>query len=69
MHAVEFEADVIGKTIKVPDMLSGLANKHVKIILLFNNSPAKVKRYSPKFSAVKLHTKNFKFNRDELYER
>jgi hypothetical protein len=69
MQAVEFEADVKGKTIKVPDMLSGLADKHVKIILLFNDSSAKVQKHRRKFSAVRINTKNFKFNRDELYER
>ncbi|HCE42017.1 MAG TPA: hypothetical protein DET40_00520 [Lentisphaeria bacterium] len=69
MQAVEFEADVKGKTIKVPDMLSGLADKHVKIILLFNDSPAKAKSPRRKFSAVGINTKNFKFNRAELYER
>jgi hypothetical protein len=54
MQAVEFEADVKGKTIKVPDMLSGLVDKHVKIILLFNDSPAKVQKHRRKFNAVKI---------------
>jgi hypothetical protein len=69
MQAIEFEADVKRKTIRVPDAFSGLEDKHVKIILLFNDSPTRAQKARRKFTAIGIHTKNFKFNRDELYER
>ena len=69
MQAVEFEAVVQGGMIKLPKSIRNLPSEHLRIIAVFPDNPVKLKRNKYKFNAVKLETKNFKFDRDALYER
>ena len=69
MQAVEFDAVIKGGMIQLPDNLRNFHPEHLKIIALFSEKPSKMKKRKNSFSAVKLDTKNFKFDRNDLYER
>ena len=68
MQAIEFETDIRGRVIELPDGLTALSDKHVKIILLFNDAAVKDPKRKRAFRAVRLRTKDFKFDRDEIYD-
>jgi hypothetical protein len=77
MNAIQFEAEVIGNTIRIPDRYAKEVPTTVKVTL----APAtglKIK-YGAKskagvlplgyFSAAKIDTRGFKFDREEANER
>ncbi len=70
MYAVEFETTIDKGKIKLPREFEGYNDK-VKVIIL-TEDPLNSKNYSQKktgFNSVKIHTKGFKMNREELHER
>jgi len=69
MQAYEFNAVVHDGFIHVPERFSDENLSHVRVILL---ADAVKKVSSPrknKFTAMRLKTKGFTFNREEIYER
>ncbi len=69
MQAIEFNTEIKGENIRMPHLLSCLTDKHVKIIVLYNGASVKPHKQRRKFDAIKLSTRNFKFDRNELYAR
>lgn len=63
---IQFYADIKDRTIVIPQKEAALLPKKVKVILMVENDQHKDK---PVFDAVKLHTGNFKFDREVANER
>ena len=61
MQAIEFEADIIGNTIRIPKEHQGLSTKHVKVIVL-------VEEPVPKYDFSSLAGK-LEWSGDELKEQ
>ncbi|MEW6378081.1 MAG: hypothetical protein AB1611_00585 [bacterium] len=68
MKAIEFKARVDKGVIKIPDEFRNKIDHEVRVILLLEEEK---KEYvgKPRFTAVKIKTKSFKFNREEANER
>lgn len=66
VFTVQFYADIKDRTIVIPQKEAALLPKKVKVILLVENDQHKDK---PVFDAIKLHTSNFKFDREAANER
>ena len=66
MYAVEFETYVTGNVIYLPQKYEGLSGKKLRVIALIEEE-----KTTPKleFKAIKIKTKNFKFDRDEANAR
>ncbi|MDR1831976.1 MAG: hypothetical protein LBQ97_04490 [Fusobacteriaceae bacterium] len=68
MQALEFFGEIIDGAIPVPDsILKKVSKTPLKIVLM--QPQAEIPEKEMKFDAIRLKTKNLKFNRDELHER
>ena len=67
MQAYEFSTVVDGGIIQIPEEYKGKISSPVKVIIL--SEGIKDNSHGKKFSAIKLKTKNYKFNREEANER
>jgi hypothetical protein len=66
MQAYEFDAAIENGIIRVPPMYRDRIRSHVKVILLEQEG----EKTAPKeFTALRLHTKGYKFDREEANER
>jgi hypothetical protein len=70
MQAYEFSAAVHDGMIRIPEQYQGeLLSPVVRVILLSNPAAPNVDASNEKFTAMKLQTKEFTFNREEANER
>jgi hypothetical protein len=69
MEAIEFVSKIENRTIKIPRHVEDL-DKEVRVIILIDQDIIKKKPTKKKrFSALKIDTKNLKFDRDEANRR
>jgi len=66
MQAIEFEIDINDEFIKIPNF-EQLKNKHVKIILLYNEEENKNQKLPNIFYDPIIKTKYELFQREEIY--
>ena len=67
MQAIEFEIDINDEFIKIPNF-EKLKDKHVKIILLYNEEEEKQNRILPNIFYNPVITTQYKsFQREEIY--
>ena len=64
MYAIEFEADVVGEYLKIPNF-EQFKNKHVRFVIEAEGESKEANR----LTALSIDTRGFKFNRDEANER
>ena len=71
MHAVEFESQVEGGMIRIPERYKSAIGSRVKVIVLTDeHSAAKRGRFGPEdFTELRLSTRGWKFDREEANER
>ena len=72
MQAYEFNTVIHNGVIHIPEHLYNKQLSRVKVILLSesdSNSENVIAPYKKKFSAMKLKTAGFTFNREEAHER
>jgi hypothetical protein len=71
MQAYEFNTVIHEGMIRIPEQYQDklLSPSSVRVILLSNITESIVGTSNKKFSAMKLHTKGFTFNREEANER
>jgi hypothetical protein len=71
MQAYEFNTVIHEGIIRIPEQYQDklLSPLPVKVILLSNATASRAGTSNKKFSAMKLQTKGFTFNRDEANER
>ncbi|MDR3350613.1 MAG: hypothetical protein LBN98_03050 [Prevotellaceae bacterium] len=69
MQAYEFNTVIHEGMIRVPEQYQGKLLSPVRVILLSNTTEPKVGTDNKKFTAMKLQTKGFTFNREEANER
>jgi hypothetical protein len=68
MHAIEFETQAHNGIVEIPQQYLAWKNKTVKVILLdIEKEESLIKPIQ--FNAVKLKTKDYRFNRDQANER
>ncbi len=67
MLAVEFNSIIDDGIIRIPEEFAKQVGHKVRVILLTDNN--EIKDVKPKFSALSLNTKDFKFSREEANER
>jgi|SaaInlLV_10m_DNA_2_1039722.scaffolds.fasta_scaffold05328_4 hypothetical protein len=68
MNAIAFIAQEKDGTIKIPSKYRKNLTKKFKVIILMENEKA-TKTSKKKFSAIKVKTKEFQFDREEAHER
>jgi len=68
VKAIEFKAKVDKGIIEIPEKFKNKLGREVRVILLLED---KEDEYvgRPRFTAVRINTKGFKFNREEANER
>jgi hypothetical protein len=69
MQAYEFSTVIHEGVIRIPEQYRDKLLSPVKVILLSNATGSTVRTGSKKFTAMKLQTKGFTFNREEANER
>jgi hypothetical protein len=69
MEAYEFNTIVRNGVIRIPKQLSDKNISYVKVILLSDNESRTATPDKKKFSAMRMKTKGFTFNREEAHER
>ena len=69
MQAYEFNAVVSNGMIHIPEQFYVEKFSNVRVILLVNPVNKKSHSCQNKFSAMRLKTKGFMFNREEVHER
>jgi hypothetical protein len=71
MQAYEFNTIVQEGMIRIPEQYQDklLSPSSVRVILLSNATESNISPGNKKFTAMKLHTKGFTFNREEANER
>lgn len=71
MHAVEFESQVEGGMIRIPERYRNTVGSRVKVIVLMDEySAGKRGCFGPEdFTELKLSTRGWKFDREEANER
>ena len=70
MQAIEFLTQAEDGIIKIPKKHIKNFNRKIRVIILAEEEPAKKKSIKKgHFSAIKIKTKGFKFNREEAKER
>ena len=67
MKAIEFKAKTDKGIIKIPKNIKNKLNQEVRVILLFEEKEQDVGQHH--FTAAKIKTREFKFNREEIAER
>ncbi|MFH0924165.1 MAG: hypothetical protein V1872_00795 [bacterium] len=68
MEAIEFKAKASEGIIEIPEEFRDKLHNEVRVIILLETIKEKYIE-KPQFTAVKIKTKNFKFNREEANER
>ena len=69
MQAYEFKAVVRDGLIHIPEQLSDEKLSDVRVILLADTVKKASKPRKNEFTAMRLKTKGFTFNREEIHER
>lgn len=69
MQAYEFKTIVRDGLIHIPQQLSDKQLTEVKVIILVDPVKKVSKPRKNKFTAMRLKTKDFTFNREEIHER
>jgi hypothetical protein len=69
MEAYEFNTIVQNGVIRIPQQLSDKNISRVKVILLSEEEDHAIAPGRTRFSAMRLKTKGFTFNREESHER
>jgi hypothetical protein len=69
MQACEFTSVIDNGVIRLPEQYRNTVPSAVKIIMLFDDTKVSVTTPKKKFSAIKLKTKGFKFDREAANER
>jgi hypothetical protein len=69
MQAYEFNTVVHEGTIRIPEQYRDKLLSPVRVILLSNATDPNASTGNKKFTAMKLQTKGFTFNREEANER
>ena len=69
MQAYEFKAVVRNGLIHIPEELADEKLSDVRVILLADSVRKVSKSHENKFTAMRLKTKGFTFNREEIHER
>ncbi|MDR1340171.1 MAG: hypothetical protein LBK58_08990 [Prevotellaceae bacterium] len=70
MQIYEFNTVIHNGIIHIPEHLHNKQLSKVKVILLSENiSDSVIKSRKKKFSAMKLQTEGFRFNREDAHER
>ena len=69
MYAYEFQADVYGSLIAIPEQYRHKIRGNAKIIVMMETEEPDTPRKELKFDALSIPTKGFKFNREEANER
>jgi hypothetical protein len=67
MKAIEFRAKADKGVIEIPEEFRNKLDREVRVILLLEEEKEYPGR--PRFTAVKIKTRGFKFNREEANER
>lgn len=68
MEAIEFIVEKQhGKIIEIPEQYLDAISGTFRVIILLDSTPESEPVRKREFKAVKLKTKDFKFNREELY--
>ena len=68
-NAIEFVAKKKkGSIIEIPKEYADEVSGEFRVILILNTKPAKKPARKRVFKAIKVNTKGFKFNRDEIYD-
>lgn len=67
MYAVEFSTKIERGSIKIPEQYVGKLGSRVKVIILTNQMEER--NLAPNFSALRINTKGFKFDRELANER
>lgn len=67
MKAIEFKAKTDKGIIEIPKEIKNKINQEVKVILLFEEKEKEVGQHH--YTAAKIKTREFKFNREEAHER
>jgi len=69
MQAYEFKTVVRDGLIHIPERLSNKKLSNVRVILLADSIEKVSESRNNKFTAMRLKTKGFTFNRNEIHER
>ena len=71
MKAIEFKARTENSVIKIPNDIKNKLQQEVRVILLFDEKEKREEKRSRKahFSATRIRTKGFRFDREEAHER
>ena len=69
MQAYEFKTVVRNGGIRIPEQLSNEKLSNVKVILLADSVKKVSEPRTSRFTAMRLKTKGFTFNREEIHER
>ena len=69
MYAYEFQADVYGSLIEIPEQYRRKIRGNAKIIVMMESEGTDAPREELRFDALRIPTKGFKFNREEANER
>jgi len=71
MEAIEFISVIEGGKINIPNKYSDILNQKVRVIILLEPQQPPKKKVAKKdrFTALKIKTKGFKFDRDEANKR
>jgi hypothetical protein len=67
MQGYEFSAIISGGTIRIPPQYADRRLSAVRVIVVPED--AETQENPVRFAAMRLHTKNFKFNREDANER
>jgi len=69
MQAYEFDTVVRDGIIRIPSQYIGRQLSSVRVIIIDSANKPDIQPQKQRFSAMRLKTKGFKFNRDEANER
>ena len=73
MYTIQFETDANGRLIEIPQEYEMLASKHLKVIIMLDdseqtNKPNRLKKAIKQVSAMTINTLSHKFDREEAKE-
>ena len=73
MYAIEFETNAKGRMIEIPQEYEALASKHLKVILMVDDTTEihdanKQKNNAKHLSTLSISTLDYKFDREEANE-
>jgi hypothetical protein len=68
MHAITFEADIVGEFLRIPSF-ERFQNKHVRVVIEDTFQPKATSDIDDCFDQFNINLANYHFNRDEANER